>query len=124
MLLRKNTKLIMTRHLGHRLEQPLSTKWRLLTEPHEKCWICDRHHYAIVFWSPDIAAQTQELGMNQEDRERLVEDVEKLNQDITSEDLDGPAIAGSFTGWRFQPMMQIYDLCDAIDSTFKKPYVP
>ncbi|TNV87178.1 hypothetical protein FGO68_gene2179 [Halteria grandinella] len=122
-ILKADTKFILTRHLGHRLEMPLSTKWRMLTDAHEKCWICDRHHYGILFWSPDIASQTQEIGISESDRQRLIADVEQLNQNVPNE-LDGPVIAGSFTGWQFHPLMQIYDLCDRIDTNFKRPFEP
>jgi hypothetical protein len=102
-LLKKSTKFILTRHLGHRLEMPLSAKWRLLTEPYEKCWHCDRHHYSIVMWSPEIVAETQELSLDDEDRERLIEDLNRLNPNLPP-DFDEPVLAGSFTNWIYIPM--------------------
>ena len=59
-LQKAGNKLIFTRHLGHRLEIPNSTKWHMITEPHEKCWVCDRKVYSIILWTKNVGFRTGE----------------------------------------------------------------
>lgn len=47
-------KLILTRFLGHKDELPGSGQWRLLTEPKDDCWICDKYIYGYILWYPGL----------------------------------------------------------------------
>lgn len=47
------SKLILTRVLGHRFDMPGSGQWRLLKEKHEDCWVCEQDVYGLIFWDPD-----------------------------------------------------------------------
>lgn len=125
--------LVFQRHLGHRLEQPLSTKWQLLTEAHERCWICDRRQYSVIFWEKDVGIKTD---LNLVDTRQLVQHIESLSaqQEPQKEETRGlfdllsartkaatPYICGSFTGWQKVKMSRVQAMRDHIDNNFQVP---
>jgi len=49
-----DTRMILTRFLGHRPEMPGSGQWRMITDKTSECWICDQQVYSLIFWDEDF----------------------------------------------------------------------
>lgn len=60
------------RVLGHKAEMPGSGQWQMLTEKADECWICDRHIYTLLFWSPSIGHSTS-VDLDEIERSRIVQ---------------------------------------------------
>lgn len=50
----KDQNLIITRILGHKVDNKGSGQWKFFTEKvngENDCWICDRQIYSLIFWN-------------------------------------------------------------------------
>ena len=50
------SRMILTRCLGHRIDMPGSGQWKLIRDRSEECWVCDQQIYGLVFWDADKIA--------------------------------------------------------------------
>jgi hypothetical protein len=67
-LVKEGNQMIITRKLGHKQEMPGSGQWQIQDDGEDKCWCCDNHIYAMVFWSLDYGwEQPDDVGAFQEE---------------------------------------------------------
>lgn len=132
--------LIFTRYLGHKIEMPGSGQWRMIAtqnDEQERCWVCNKEIYTLVFWSRDFGLKTQhELEMQGIDEmacENAVFELECRNQERgikvdyhadrgnpqlheSGHKMTGyPLIYGEFNNWKPQRMYTIEELCYILD---------
>lgn len=69
----------MTRYNGHKQDLVGTPgQWQILTKEHEKCWICDKWIYSLVFFNP--TRQCMNLLNNHHDlKHYIIKRIDQLN---------------------------------------------
>jgi hypothetical protein len=106
--------LIFQRMVGHKEEMPGSGQWKILTEKGDQCWICDKHIYSLIFWSPSIGHSMQ-IDLDDGEKNRIISQIEIINHENEMEESGPPLICGSFTDWRYKSMMTLDAYLKIID---------
>lgn len=120
---REGRKLIFQRHLGHRVEIPYSTKWHMLTEHHEKCWVCDRHVYSMLLWTKNVAFKRGERVFEGSTLDSLVKEIDQINSQNPhlKNATEVPLICGTFTSWQYVPLWDLHIMINQLDPKYVKP---
>ena len=67
-----DTKLILQRYMYHEDEIPGADKWRMMTEKHEHCWLCDCETKGYIFWTPGMANKSKKyMKINPSERQSI-----------------------------------------------------
>lgn len=75
------SKLIFTRVLGHKYDMPSSGQFKMLTQPNEKCWVCEGLVHTVIFWSRRIGwACDYEIESIVE--EKMIQSLDELHERI------------------------------------------
>lgn len=103
---------MFTRQLGHKSELPGAGQWCMLSRyKTEQCWVCDKHIYTILFWSPHLGLHH---SLNPLNGKQLIQSILD-NQSNTLLDKKQPYITSSFSNWQYQPMLDLEAFCALID---------
>ena len=112
-----------------------------------KCWICDDHVLSVIFWSRKYAFRLNPVftsasgngkeaelirfeidripaGMFESEEGKLDPGLGHTDGSLTYEEMENkvPYLAGSFTGWRYMKMKNVFDLCTECDTDYTEPY--
>ena len=80
--------LTCTRILGHKLEMPGSGQWKMLTDKHDECWICDQSNYSLIFWDKDYIAEKAYIKSSDQYQSHLMKQILDELYKITPKELE------------------------------------
>lgn len=105
----------INRKLGFDRCVPNADRWVVNTEENcAECWVADHHKFTVILWCPRMARCSP---MIQKQQDWYKDEILRLNREAKESNLNHPVLFGSFTGWRSQKMVDLYNYVLQNDET-------
>ena len=92
--------LVMTRHMGLDHLIPEASKWKLLLNDQDECWLCEQHIITLYIWTPRIGLF--QMIKNESEVNYYQEKLKEINGPMQRHSV--PHFASAASNWEYKPM--------------------
>ena len=115
------SKLILERQLSLSHLIPNCSKWRIITQEHKTCYICDQHIIGVFFWSKEIHKARTSI-VTEDTKRHYIRQSQQLYNEQKGE-ITLPTIQAAFTNWEPVALLELSQLCMQINGSTEPNWI-